>query len=222
MKLDPQEILKQLARTVEFGKINVQTPYPPEMKGQEGAAELTLKALESGLNPEAVLQRGLMPGMQAVGDKFSRGEAFIPNMLIAAKAMNAAMEHLRPLFEGGDMTYRGTLILGTVQGDMHDIGKNLVKMVMQGDGWKVLDLGVNVKGETFLQALKEHPDAVVGMSALLTTTMLFMEENIRILRNFRPDVRVFIGGAAVSSEFAESIHADGCFRDPHSFARSFH
>ena len=222
MTLDEQQILSRLAKTVELGKIDLNTPYPPDMKGQEGASELTLKALEAGLGAESILQQGLMPGMQAIGDKFAKGEAFIPNMLIAAKAMNAAMDHLRPYFEAGEMNYRGTLILGTVQGDMHDIGKNLVRMVMQGDGWKVLDLGVDVKGEQFLQSLKDNPGAVVGMSALLTTTMLFMEENIRLLREFQPDVKVFIGGAAVSEDFARSIQASGYFRDPHSFARNFH
>ncbi len=217
-----QDILKQLAHMVEVGKINAATPYPPELKGQEGADELTRKALDAGIEAVTILQGALMPGMNAIGEKFARGEAFIPNMLIAAKAMNAAMVHLKPFFEGDSAQNRGTLVLGTVQGDLHDIGKNLVRMIMSGDGWNVIDLGVDVKAESFLQTVRENPGCVVGMSALLTTTMLNMKDNIQLLRQEDPDLKIFIGGAAVSAEFAESIEATGFFRDPHSFAKYFH
>lgn len=214
------EIIEKLIQVVELGKINKASPYPPELKGQDGADELTVQALEAGLKAEEILNKGLMPGMKAIGEKFSQGKAFIPNMLISAKAMNMAMEHLKPFFEGGEVQFKGTLILGTVAGDLHDIGKNLVKMIMKGDGWKIVDLGVDVKTEQFVNALKENPDAIVGMSALLTTTMLNMKENITALRDIKPDLPIYVGGAAVSQEFANSIQATGYFKDPHGFAQS--
>ncbi|MEA3288455.1 MAG: corrinoid protein [Candidatus Marinimicrobia bacterium] len=215
-----EDILQKLAHVIEHGKINRATPYPPELQGQDGASELTLRALEQGLEPKLILNQGLMPGMGRVGDKFSRGEVFIANMLISAKAMNAAMEYLRPLFSTGDITPRGTIVLGTVEGDLHDIGKNLVKMIMKGDGWDVIDLGTDVSSEKFVEAVLEHTEAIVGMSALLTTTMLNMESVVNALRESTPETKIFIGGAPVSQAFSDEIGADGYFRDPHSFARS--
>lgn len=214
-----KELLEQLTRVVSVGKINRNTPQPPDMIGQDGASELTYQAIQAGISPQMILNEGLLPGMSLIGDKFSRGEAFIANMLISAQAMNAAMEHLKPFFESGEIQSTGTLVLGTVEGDLHDIGKNLVKMILKGDGWEIIDLGTNVSPDTFLETIRSNPGAVVGLSALLTTTMLNMEEVTRTLKKNDPETKVFIGGAPVSQSFCDEIGADGYFRDPHSFAK---
>jgi len=216
-----EEILRNLARVVELGKIDKNTPYPPELKGKDGASELTLKALKTGIDPQSILNNGLLPGMNRIGEKFANGEAFIPNMLISAKAMDAATVHLRPYFSAGSVESKGTLVLGTVKGDLHDIGKNLVKMIIKGNGWDVIDLGTDVDSEKFVEAVNEHQGAVVGLSALLTTTMLNMEIVVKELRKNNPDTKIYIGGAPVSQSFCDKIGADAYFRDPHSFACSF-
>ena len=213
------ELLQKIAKMVELGKIDKNMPFPPELKGKDGASELTLKALEIGIDPQDILNNGLMPGMNTIGEKFAKGEAFIPNMLIAAKAMNTAMEHIRPYFSEGDIPSRGTMILGTVRGDLHDIGKNLVKMIVTGGGWNVIDLGTDVENEGFVNAVNDHKGAIVGMSALLTTTMLNMELVVKELHRIRPETRIFIGGAPVSQSFSDEIGANGYFRDPYSLVR---
>ncbi len=213
------ELLERLALCVERGKVDRDAGYPPDMKGEDGASEICRRALDEGVPPDHVLRQGLVVGMRRIGDAFGAGRAFIPQILIAAKAMNAAMVHLKPCFEAGEIEHRGTVIIGTVAGDLHDIGKNIVRMVLVGDGWKAVDLGVDATVERFVAALDEHPGAIVGMSALLTTTMVHMEGAIREIRAAHPDTRVYIGGAPVTNEFAERIGADGYFPDPHGFAR---
>jgi 5-methyltetrahydrofolate--homocysteine methyltransferase len=163
-----------------------------------------------------------MIAMNNIGEKFSQGKAFIPNLLIAAKAMNASMDHLKPYFESGEVKHRGTLIIGTVAGDLHDIGKNLVKMVMKGDGWNVVDLGVDVAPEKFTEAVVENPGCIVGLSALLTTTMLNMEGTVKMIRDKSSETKIFIGGAPVSQQFCDNIGADGYYSDPHGLVRHFH
>ena len=212
--------LARLAKVVEAGKINKLTPHPIEYVGQDGADELTQLALSQGLSAKTILDDGLMVGMQSIGEKFAKGEAYIPNMLIAARAMTAAMVHLKPLFSEEDKKPKGTLVLGTVKGDLHDIGKNLVKMIMKGDGWQVIDLGTDVENEAFVQAVNEHEGAIVGMSALLTTTMLNMESVVQDLHANNAETKIYIGGAPVSMAFSASIKADGYFRDPYAFASS--
>lgn len=214
-----QELLEQLAICIERGKVDKNSPYPPDMKDQEGASEITAKLLEEGVSADDILKKSLMVGMNIVGDRFAQGKAFIPDLLIAAKAMNAAMAHLKPYFESGEAKHRGTMILGTVSGDLHDIGKNIVRMVLEGDGWKVVDLGVDVGTEKFLAALQENPDAHVGMSALLTTTMINMEASVKAIKEKNSDTKVFVGGAPLSKEFNDKIGADGYFPDPHTFAK---
>lgn len=214
-----KELFDQLALCIERGKADQTTNYPPDMQGQKGASELTQELLAAGASPDDILKNALMVGMKRIGDRFETGKAYIPDLLIASKAMYAAMAHLKPYFESGKMQHRGTMILATVQGDRHDIGKNLVKMVMEGEGWQVIDLGTNVPAEKVLQALEEHPDSVVGLSALLTTTMLNMEPITKaVKRNFN-HVPVYIGGAAVSQSFCDQIGADGYFPDPQSLAQ---
>jgi len=208
------EILSQLAICIERGKADLNSPYPPDLKGQEGANELTQKALQSGISANEILKGALMVGMHRIGEKFSKGQAFIPDLLIAAKAMKASMQHLKPYFDSGEATHKGTFVLGTVKGDLHDIGKNIVRMVLEGDGWKVVDLGVDVTAEKFLAAADQNPGCYIGLSALLTTTMVNMEEIVSKVRSKYPDTKIYIGGAPVTSAFCDKISASGYFPDP--------
>ncbi len=214
-----EELLEQLAVCIERGKVDIDSPYPPELKGQEGATELTRRALADNCPPQQVLKGGLMAGMNRVGDRFEKGEAFIPDLLIAARAMTAAMELLKPYFDRGEIDYRGKVILGTVAGDLHDIGKNIVRMVLEGDGWEVNDLGVDVTSEQFLAALAESPGSLVGLSSLLTTTMINMEKTTAEIQEKFPGTPVFVGGAPLSEEFCVKIGASGYFPDPQKLAK---
>ena len=212
------DILSKLAECIEKGKADINSSYPPEMKDEEGASELTKKALQMNISPNDILTKSLMVGMSKIGEQFSQGKAFIPNLLISAKAMNASMAHLKPFFDKGEVVHKGTLVIGTVSGDLHDIGKNLVKMVMEGDAWKVIDLGTDVSAEKFSAAVEENPECVVGLSALLTTTMLNMEDVIKSVKKINENTKVFVGGAPLSQEFSDKIGADGYFPDPHGLA----
>ncbi len=213
------EVLEQLATCIERGKVNLNSPFPPDLKGELGADELTKQALEEGIAPNSILNDSLMIGMGKIGDKFEAGKAFIPDMLIAAKAMNAAMVHLKPFFETGEVVLKGDFIIGTVAGDLHDIGKNIVRMVLTGSGWNVIDLGTDVKPEKFVETLKEYPKALIGMSALLTTTMMQMEVATKAIKEVSPNTRVFVGGAPLSKDFSDKIGADGYFPDPNKFVK---
>ncbi|MFP4546664.1 MAG: corrinoid protein [Fidelibacterota bacterium] len=212
-------ILEKLAHRVEVGKIDKKSPFPPDLKGEEGADELTKQALDEGTDAQTILNDGLIEGMNRIGEKFSRGEAYIPNMLIAAKAMNAALVHLDPYFTAGNIKSKGTAILGTVQGDLHDIGKNLVGLILKGAGWDIVDLGTDVGSDEFIEAVNKHEAAVVGMSALLTTTMINMDPILNAIKKNNPATQVYIGGAPVSQNFADKIGADGYFADPFSFSK---
>ena len=152
--------------------------------------------------------------MTCIGQKFSENKVFVPDLLMAAKAMTAGMDQLGPYFESGEAHHKGVFIIGTVQGDLHDIGKNLVRMVVEGNGWKVVDLGVDVSAEKFLEAVKENAGAVVGLSALLTTTMVNMEKTVSLVKESVPGTKVIVGGAPLTQEFADKIGADGYSPDP--------
>lgn len=208
------QLLEQIALCIESGKVNAKSPYPPAMKGQDGAHELVRKALDEGVKPADILQKALIIGMGRIGKKFSENKVFVPDVLMAAKSMQAAMEHLRPFFDSGDAVYKGTFIIGTVQGDLHDIGKNLVAMVMEGGGFKVVDLGVDVSAEKFTEAVKQNPGSCVGLSALLTTTMVNMEKTVKMVKEAVPGTKVVVGGAPLTLEFANKIGADGYSPDP--------
>ncbi len=208
------ELLIKLSECIEFGKINISSPYPPQMKGQEGADELTAKALAQGINPQDVLTLGLMPGMERIGLKFRENKVFVPQVLMSAKAMSTAMLHLKPHFLSGAAKQKGTFIIGTVLGDLHDIGKNLVSMMVEGSGYKVIDLGTDVGSDKFITALKEHPGAVVGLSALLTTTMVNMQLITKEIKDAMPGTLVAIGGAPVNEDFCKKIGADSYSPDP--------
>ncbi len=208
------ELLTRIAECIEFGKINKVAPFPPNMKGQDGADELTRKALDEGISAKQILNEGLMVGMEKVGIKFRENKVFVPQVLMSAKAMSTAMVHLKPYFLSGEVKEKGTFIIGTVEGDLHDIGKNLVAMMVEGSGWKVVDLGTDVKAEQFVAALKEHQDAYVGLSALLTTTMVNMEKITKAIKEAVPEAKVAVGGAPVTDGFRQRIGADIYCPDP--------
>ncbi|HKK61979.1 MAG TPA: corrinoid protein [Bacteroidales bacterium] len=208
------ELLVSLAECVEFGKVNKSSPYPPNMKDKDGADEITLRALEEGISAQDILSKGLMPGMERVGVKFRDNKIFVPQVLMAAKSMDVAMKQLKPYFDSGAAVQKGTFIIGTVLGDLHDIGKNLVAMMVEGNGYKVIDLGTDVGSDKFIQATNEHPDAVVGLSALLTTTMASMETITNDIKKAKKDTLVVVGGAPVTEDFKEKIGADNYSSDP--------
>jgi len=208
------ELLSKIAECIEFGKINKSAPFPPQMKGMDGADELTKRAIETGVSAQRILSEGLMIGMEKVGIKFRENKVFVPQVLMSAKAMSTAMIHLKPFFASGEVKEKGTLIIGTVEGDLHDIGKNLVSMMVEGNGWKVVDLGTDVKAEQFVEAVKENDNSFVGLSALLTTTMVNMEKITKAVKEADPDIKVAVGGAPVNDDFRAKIGADVYSPDP--------
>jgi methanogenic corrinoid protein MtbC1 len=207
-------ILDQIAICVESGKINKASPYPPAMKDQDGADELAKLALEQGFKPDEILEKALIPAMANVGNKFSRKEIYVPQMLMSAKAMGGALIHLKPYFQSGETKRKGTFIIGTVTGDLHDIGKNLVAMMVEGGGWEVIDLGVDVSSEKFLKALNEKPDAIIGLSALLTTTMENMKKIVADIKAKSATSKILVGGAPVTMDYCNKIGADFYSPDP--------
>jgi len=192
------DLLQELAQAV----INGNAP---------NAKELAQKAIDNGMDPGEVLNQGLIVGMNEVGRRFKANEFYVPEVLIAARAMHAAMDVLKPLLAQSDMEPAGKVIIGTVKGDLHDIGKNLVAMMLEGGGFEVIDLGVDVSPEKFLEAVNEHQPNLVGLSALLTTTMPAMKTTIDALveAGVRDKVKVMIGGAPVTQRYADEIKADG-------------
>jgi 5-methyltetrahydrofolate--homocysteine methyltransferase len=180
-------------------------------EGEDGqVAELVQQALDQGKPPHEILAGGLIAGMDQVGKDFKAGDLYVPEVLIAARAMHAGMNVLRPLLAEGDAPSAGKYIIGTVKGDLHDIGKNLVKMMMEGAGFQMIDLGTDVSPEQFVAAVREHRPQLVGMSALLTTTMVTMKSVIGALEEagLRSSVKIMIGGAPVTEAFAKQIGAD--------------
>ncbi|MCS6831260.1 MAG: corrinoid protein [Armatimonadota bacterium] len=192
-----QEELKALAQAILEGKRNE-------------AVDLTQKLVDAGVTPKQILDEGLIAGMSVAGEKFKNGEYFVPEILVAARAMKASMEILRPLLVASDVQPIGTMVIGTVRGDLHDIGKNLVAMMVEGAGFKVVDLGVDVTADKFIAAAREHNAQIVGMSALLTTTMTYIPEVIKAFdsEGLRPQVKLIVGGAPVTQEWANQIGAD--------------
>jgi len=214
MDSNKKDILERIAVCVEKGKVNLQSLHPPDMKDQEGADELVRLALKEDIPPAEILGKGLVAGMGQVGEKFQRNEIYLPDVLIAARAMTAGMEHLRPYFLSGDIQYRGRIVMGTVAGDLHDIGKKIVAMIFEGGGWEVIDCGVDVSAESFIEAIDRNSPHAVGLSALLTTTMVSMEQITNEIKPAHPGVLVVIGGAPVTVEFAKRIGADMYSSDP--------
>jgi 5-methyltetrahydrofolate--homocysteine methyltransferase len=192
------EILSQISTAVIEGNL-------------DDIVDLTEDALDEGLDAQEVLNKGLMPGMDHVGVEFRAGNMFVPEVLRSARAMQASMDILKPLLAASGVKMVGKVLLGTVKGDLHDIGKNLVGMMCEGAGFEVKDMGKDIAPEAFVQAVKEYEPDVLGMSALLTTTMRAMEHTIKALEEagLRDQVKVMIGGAPVTQSFADQIGADG-------------
>ena len=191
------ELFAKMAESLIAGKV-------------DEVSNLTKEAVDGGLSPQDILEQGLLAGMDVVGQRFKANEMFIPEVLRCAKCMHAAMEILRPLLVESGVKTAGTLVIGTVKGDLHDIGKNLVGMMFEGAGFKVIDLGIDKDPQTFVDALKEHKAELFGMSALLTTNMPMMGETINAIKEagIRDQVKIMIGGAPVTAEFAKEIGAD--------------
>jgi methylmalonyl-CoA mutase cobalamin-binding domain/chain len=203
-----EEILKALYDETLIGNA-------PEVK------DLVNKGLEDGLGCESMLYDALIPSLEEVGARFERGDYFVPEMLIAARAMQGALDILRPLLAETGAKPIGTYVMGTVKGDVHDIGKNLVNIMLEGAGFTVYDLGVNVAPEVFVQQIQEHKPDVVGFSAFLTTTMPMFKANINALQKagIRDDVIVMVGGAPVTQEYADAVGADGYAADASTAVR---
>jgi len=206
--MTPEEILKEIFDNTVLGK-------PPEVK------DLTQQGLDQAMDPVTLLYQALLPALQEVGRRFEMGDFFVPEMLMSAKAMQGALTLLRPLLaQKGEKTL-GKYVMGTVKGDVHDIGKNLCNIMLEGAGFEVIDLGVNVAPEKFVDAVKKHTPDIVGMSAFLTTTMPMIKVNIEALKKagLRDKVRVMAGGAPVTAHYAELSGADAYCADASATAR---
>jgi 5-methyltetrahydrofolate--homocysteine methyltransferase len=180
---------------------------------QNTAVSITTQALDEGTAPEDVLNNGLVAGMDVVGARFKKNEIYIPEVLIAARAMKSAMEILEPKLVEAGIEPKATVVIGTVQGDLHDIGKNLVAMMLKGAGYNVIDIGVDCTADKFIQAAQEKNAKIVCMSALLTTTMPAMEKVIQAIKESGLAVKTMIGGAPVTQGYADKIGADGYSSD---------
>ena len=184
------------------------------IKGDQNTAkDVTAQALKDGMGPEKILNDGLIAGMNVVGAAFKKNEMYVPEVLIAARAMKTAMEILEPKLVEAGVKPLGTVIMGTVQGDLHDIGKNLVMMMLKGAGFNVIDLGTDVPPESFVQAAKENDAQMVGLSALLTTTMPMMEKTVTAFKQAGLKATIIIGGAPVTQDYANKIGASGYAAD---------
>jgi 5-methyltetrahydrofolate--homocysteine methyltransferase len=193
--------LSELSKAVETGKRN-------------DAKQLTQALLEQGLKPLEVVEQGLVPGMSAIGEKFKNNEVFVPEMLIAARAMKECMAILEPLLADAGIKPKYTAVIGTVQGDLHDIGKNLVAMMLKGANFGIVDLGTNVPPEKFVDSAREHGARLVCLSALLTTTMPAMKTTVQAVRDAGlSSVKIMVGGAPVTQDFCNEIGADGYSQD---------
>ena len=198
----------ELIKMVETGKV-------------KAVKELVNAAIADGVEPKVILDEGLLPGMSNIGEKFKNNEVYVPEVLIAARAMNAGVTILKPLMASGEMADAGTAVIGTVKGDLHDIGKNLVGMMIEGAGFDVIDLGVDVPADKFIEAMKANPDCkIVALSALLTTTMPAIKNTIDaiVASGLRDTVKIMIGGAPVTQAFADEVGADGYSEDAASAA----
>jgi len=208
----PEDIISSIQESVIQGRMNKDDEGMDEgMIGQPGVTELVEKALASGLSIQNIITKGLSGGMNIVGQKFEAGEYFIPDMLASAQAVGAAMEILEPYLAGSGVTAKGKIIVATVKDDLHDIGKNIVSILLRGAGYTVKDLGNNVDIQVIVDAVREEKPQFLGLSALLTSTMARMADVIQMLEEngLRDQVKIVVGGAPVSEKFAKSIGADG-------------
>ncbi len=191
------------------------------IKGNEKLVkEKVQELIDAGTNPLAIINQGLMAGMNIVGARFKAGDMFVPEVMMAARAMSSGIALVKPLINDSDMPNAGKVLIGTVKGDLHDIGKNLVAMMVESAGFKVVNIGIDISPEKFAEAVKEHTPDIIGMSAMLTTTMMQMKEIIEHLKKegLRDTVKIIIGGAPVTQQFANEIGADGYSVDASSAA----
>jgi 5-methyltetrahydrofolate--homocysteine methyltransferase len=206
-----EDVITRLKENVIEGRITQEDEgVYGDLAGTPGVVELTQQAIDSNISLETIINKGLSAGMEVVGDKFSKKEYFIPDMLASAEAVGAAMDIIKPLLEASNVKTKGKFVIATVKGDLHDIGKNIVSILVKGAGFDVIDMGIDVPSERIVELVKEEKPEYLGLSALLTTTMLEMDTIIRALEenNLRKDIKVIVGGAAVSDEYAKEIGAD--------------
>lgn len=197
------QIMQKIAGAVENGKVKVMVP-------------LIQEALRAGEAPGAILNQGMIDALGAVGEKYRKGEIFVPEMLLAARTVKKGVETLKPYLMSEGNQGLGKVLIGTVSGDLHDIGKNLVSMMLESAGFEVVDLGIDVSTQKFIDTVQRHPDAsIVALSALLTTTLPAMRETVRVLntQSFRDRIHIMVGGTPVTAEFAKEIGADGYSHD---------
>lgn len=184
--------------------------YEAIFKGNLPAARTSVQAaLDAGQNPQEIIDGNMVPAMEAIGKEFAEGKVFVPNLLLSARAMKGALEILKPLMQAGNTSILGTAVIGTVKGDLHDIGKNLVASMLEGRGFKVINLGADVSKEKFIEAAKENNADIICLSALLTTTMGYMKDVVDAVRESGLKVKIMVGGAPLNAEYAKSIGADG-------------
>lgn len=184
--------------------------YEAIFKGNLPAARTSVQAaLDAGQNPQEIIDGNMVPAMEAIGKEFAEGRVFVPNLLLSARAMKGALEILKPLMQAENTSILGTAVIGTVKGDLHDIGKNLVASMLEGRGFKVINLGADVSKEKFIEAAKENNADIICLSALLTTTMGYMKDVVDAVRESGLKVKIMVGGAPLNAEYAKSIGADG-------------
>ena len=213
---DAAELIEKIRMNVIQGRVEAEDEGIEEgMEGQPAVTELVRETLEARIDPKQVVLDGLTKGMSEVGEKFEKGEYLIPDMLASAECVGAAMEILGPSLEKAGVESKGKFVIATVAGDLHDIGKNIVGIMLKGAGYEVIDLGTDVPTEKIVQSLKEQNASFLGLSALLTTTMRVMGEVMQKMKDdgIREQVKVLIGGAPTSAEFAREIGADAHCRD---------
>ncbi len=203
------KLIDEIKDRVIRGHINAKSRFPKDLTGEEGVEELVQKAIDEKIPVGKILNEALISSMSVVGDKYEKGEIFVPEMLFSAKAMKSGLALLKPFLIKENQKSIGTIIIGTIKGDMHDIGKNLVGMMLEGAGFEVIDLGVDTTKEKFMDAAEKNPGSIIGMSALLTVTMKNMKEVIDAVKASDLDTKVIIGGAPVSEAFSNEIGADG-------------
>jgi 5-methyltetrahydrofolate--homocysteine methyltransferase len=203
------KLIDEIKDRVIRGHINAKSRFPKDLTGEEGVEELVQKAIDEKIPVEKILNEALISSMSVVGDKYEKGEIFVPEMLFSAKAMKGGLVLLKPLLLKENQKSIGTIIIGTIKGDMHDIGKNLVCMMLEGAGFEVIDLGVDTTKEKFMDAAEKNPGSIIGMSALLTVTMKNMKEVVDAVKASDLDTKIIIGGAPVSEAFSNEIGADG-------------
>ena len=209
--MTPEEIVMAIRENIIQGRRYASDEgLDGDMMGTPGAQELTEAAIEAGIDPGVIITQALKDGMNVVGEKFETKEYFLPDMLVAAEAVEVAMKVLEPYLEKAGVAFKGKIIMATVKGDLHDIGKSIVSLLLRGDGYEVIDLGTDVEPSRIAEAVAEEKPDFLGLSALLTTPMRAMEETIRTLeeRGLRDKVRILVGGAPLSAEFACEIKAD--------------